>query len=42
MKGHTMTELNTNELISVEGGAKCAGIYIHLGDFAICVGTMTP
>ena len=37
-----MTELTMTEMTSVEGGANCAGIYVHLGDFALCLGVMTP
>ena len=38
-----MTNVTNTEANAIDGGnAHCAGVYIQLGDFALCIGQMTP
>jgi bacteriocin-like protein len=40
MKGTNMSEITTSELAHIEGGARCEGVYIQIGDFGLCIGSM--
>ena len=35
-----MTDVTMNESTTILGGARCHGVYIQLGDFALCIGQM--